>query len=100
MNDYETTINTLKQLKNKLIEEHLIDILKNENEDNRYTIAIDNAICAINKEISIGVKQVPYFYGVNYHCSNCGNHIGAKHDDFRDVNYCTKRGQKITIKEQ
>lgn len=100
MNDFETTINTLEQLKGKLIEEHLIDILTNENKDSRYTIAINNAISAINKQVSMDVEVDPYFYGENYHCPHCRKHIGADYNNLKDLNYCNRCGQKITMKKQ
>lgn len=98
--NFEITINTLEQLKNKLFEEHLIDIITNENEDNRYTIAINNAISAINKQKSINTIVDPYFYGENYQCPYCGKHIGSDYNNLKDINYCARCGQRITIKKQ
>jgi hypothetical protein len=43
MGKYETTINTLEQLNRKIYKEHWDDIRVLEDEDNRYTIALNNA---------------------------------------------------------
>lgn len=47
MNNFETTINTLSQLGNKIYKGHWADIIQLEDEDDRYTIAIEKAISAI-----------------------------------------------------
>lgn len=43
MGKYETTINTLEQLNRKIYKEHWNDIQLCEDEDSRYTIALDKA---------------------------------------------------------
>lgn len=44
MYTYETTINTLEQLWNKIADKHYGDIEYLEDEDERYTVALDAAI--------------------------------------------------------
>lgn len=44
MSEFETTINTLEQLFIKISDKHYGDIEYLEDEDGRYTIAINNAL--------------------------------------------------------
>ena len=47
MSNFETTINVLSQLNYKIYREHWTDIQMNEDEDCRYTIALDKAISGL-----------------------------------------------------
>ena len=49
MSEYETTLNTLKQLENKINNHHFADIQYLEDEDCRYSIALEKAIEAIER---------------------------------------------------
>ena len=60
---------------------------------------VDHVKDAINKQVSMDIIVDPYFYGVNYHCPHCGNYIGADHNNLKDINYCNRCGQKITVKK-
>lgn len=54
----------------------------------------------INKQIAQDTIIDPYFYGENYHCPYCGKHIGSDYNNLKEVNYCDRCGQRITVKKQ
>ena len=60
---------------------------------------LSNIIVALKKQISKKVKVEKYFYGRIYYCPKCRNHLGYSHDNFDDVNFCSKCGKKLDWKE-
>ena len=64
MNKFETTINTLHQLKKLINKEHWSEIQRLEREDDRYTIALVGAISCINSleqirwESDVAIEQL------------------------------------------
>lgn len=61
---------------------------------------VDHVKDTINKQVSMDIIVDPYFYGENYYCPHCGSYIGADHNNLKDVNYCNRCGQKLTMKKQ
>ena len=51
----------------------------------------------VNEQIYKNNKVVVerYFYGKNFYCPSCGKRLGGDHNDFSDVNYCSKCGQAL-----
>lgn len=81
MNKYETIINTLNQLRRYIYEEQLDYIQRNEDEDNRYTVAINNAVLALN-----ALKQICWERDVAIEqLSELGLNFGEKVDDVKEA---------------
>ena len=51
----------------------------------------------IDKQEAEDVIVEKYFYGENYYCPCCRKYLGADHNDLKNVSYCDRCGQKITI---
>lgn len=64
MGKYETTINTLEQLNRKIYKEHWNDIQLYEDEDSRYTVALDkaeHALTLLDKLIESCVADIEWY---------------------------------------
>lgn len=60
---------------------------------------VDGVKEAIDKQVAEDIVVEKYFYGENYYCPCCRKYLGADHNDFKDINYCDRCGQKIAIKK-
>ncbi len=58
---------------------------------------VDHVKEVVNKQTPQNIAVESYFYGENYYCPSCNKHIGGSHNDLKDVNFCEKCGQRITI---
>lgn len=64
MGKYETTINTLEQLNRKIYKEHWNDIQLYEDEDSRYTIALEKAeqaLTLLDKVIESCISDIEWY---------------------------------------
>ena len=108
----ETTKNTLYQLEEKMNREHWGDIQLFEEEDNRYSIAVEKAILLIKeleKYRAIGsveefkalkekqIAKKPLGEYTQCKCSVCGRRVrsGRGSSSFVRDNFCQRCGQAI-----
>lgn len=36
-----------------------------------------------------------YFYGYEFYCPSCKNHLGSDYDELEEINFCSRCGQPL-----